>query len=83
MFFSEDEPLSQSIVDAIRSGDWSFEPDPVDEDTFKSTRALPGTGEKVDEIARRVSQGLPLWHSDDRRTWDPKDVPQRQRGSNR
>ena len=62
--------MSQSILDAIREGNWSYEPEPVDEDRFDSTPALPGSGEKVDTMAKRAIAGLPLWHSNDRLTYD-------------
>lgn len=65
--------MSQSILEAIREGDWSFEPEKVPEDRFDSTSALPGTDEKVNELAKRARSGLPLWHSADRRTFDQGD----------
>jgi len=62
--------VSQSILEAIREGDWTFEPEVIPEDSFESTSAMPGTDEKVDELARRARNGLPLWHSADRRSFD-------------
>ena len=62
--------MADSILDAIRNGEWDFEPDLVEEDRFESTQALPGTQDKVDEMADRVRKGLPLWHSKDRRYYD-------------
>jgi hypothetical protein len=63
--------MPQSVLDAIRKGQWDFEPD------FKSwnrnflcTLALPGTQEKVDALAQRAQLGLPLWHPEDRKTYD-------------
>lgn len=66
--------MSQSILDAIKEGDWTFEPAEVPEDSFESTSALPGSEEKVDELAKRALNGLPLWHSADRKTFDQTDV---------
>ena len=65
--------MNLSILDAIRKGDWSYEPETVPEDSFDSTSALPGTDEKVHEMAKRAKSGLPLWHSADRRTFDQND----------
>lgn len=67
--------MSQSILEAIKEGDWTFEPEEIPEDSFESTSALPGTNEKVDELAKRARNGLPLWHSADRRTFDQTEVP--------
>jgi len=71
--------VKQSILDAIRKGDWTFEPEKVSEDRFDSTAALPGTDEKVDELARRARAGLPLWHSADRQTSDQSDISKQRR----
>ncbi len=66
--------MSQSILEAIKEGDWTFEPEVVPEDSFSSTSALPGSDEKVDELARRARNGLPLWHSADRLTFDQPEI---------
>ena len=66
--------MGQSILEAIKEGDWSFEPEAISEESFDSTSALPGTDEKVDELARRARNGLPLWHSADRRTFDQSEI---------
>jgi hypothetical protein len=63
--------MARSILTAVRQGNWGFEPEVVTEDRFQSTQALPGTKEKVRELARRAKEGLPLWHSGDGRVWDP------------
>jgi len=70
----EEATVSQSILEAIKEGDWTFEPEEVPEDSFESTSALPGSGEKVEELARRAQKGLPLWHSADRLTFDQADI---------
>ncbi len=58
---------NESVVNAIREGNWTFEPAAVEEDAFDDTEAMPGSREKVDIMAERVRQGLPIWHSEDRR----------------
>jgi hypothetical protein len=61
--------MPKNIVEAIRNGQWDFEPQPAPE-IFQPTNALPGTTEKLDIIRERVRQGLPLWNENDRRTYD-------------
>ena len=65
--------MSNSVLDAIRDGNWDFEPSQVTEEKFDSTQALPGTDEKLDVLAERIQAGLPLWHPEDRRTYDDSD----------
>ena len=62
--------VPQSVLDAIKLGIWDFEPDECEGDTFNATRAMPGSSEKLAILSARVSQGLPLWHPDDRRSFD-------------
>ena len=62
--------MANSVLDAIRQGDWTFEPDDVSEERYKSTAALPGSQSKVATMAERASSGLPLWHSEDRKCYD-------------
>ncbi len=64
--------MPQSVLEAIRQGNWDFEPDFSEngKSRFDSTFALPGTQEKVDALAQRARCGLPLWHPEDRRTFD-------------
>lgn len=54
-----------SVLEAIRQGDWDYEPGDVDPSTYSATGALPGSSEKVEELARRAASGLPLWHPSD------------------
>ena len=54
-----------SVLEAIRQGDWEYEPQSVDPTTYAFTGALPGSAEKVEELARRAATGLPLWHPRD------------------
>jgi hypothetical protein len=62
--------MQKSILEAIQQGDWEFEPVRVAEDEFPATRALPGSGEKLQILAARVAAGLPLWHAGDRRDYE-------------
>ena len=39
---------------------------PTESEEFSSTDAPAGSKEKLDILARRIEQGLPLWHPDDR-----------------
>ncbi len=66
--------MRQSVLKAIREGEWDFEPEPLKEEMFDSTPALPGSNEKVKALAKRASEGLPLWHSEDRQTIDDLDA---------
>ncbi|QEG20644.1 hypothetical protein [Mariniblastus fucicola] len=64
--------MSQSVLEAIRQGKWDYEPDfsSRKKKRFNSTPALPGTEEKVATLAERALLGLPLWHPEDRKTFD-------------
>ena len=64
--------MPRSVLEAIKQGQWNFEPasDTTDD---AATCALPGTTEKLDVLAERLRQGLPLWNSSDRRTYDDRD----------
>ncbi|HEY2895025.1 MAG TPA: hypothetical protein VGJ16_12450 [Pirellulales bacterium] len=62
--------MSRSILEAIKQGDWMFEPSVEQPVSLKGTSALPGTPEKLDVLAERLRQGLPLWHPSDRLTFD-------------
>jgi hypothetical protein len=58
------------VLDAIKEGYWDYEPEAVEEKRFPSTGAMPGTDEKLEVLAARVREGLPLWHGADRRDYD-------------
>jgi hypothetical protein len=58
--------VAKSVLEAIREGDWLYEPEEVDERHFDATMAIPGTKEKLNVLAQRVVAGLPLWHTHDR-----------------
>jgi hypothetical protein len=62
--------VARSIIDAIKQGDWTFEPASREEADSNATAALPGTAEKIDVLARRLAEGEPLFHPRDRLTFD-------------
>ena len=62
--------MRDSVLDAIKQGQWDFEPDVVEAKEYDSTPALPGSSEKIMTLAERVNCGLPLWHPKDRRSYD-------------
>lgn len=62
--------MTKSVLEAIREGNWNFEPEEVDRQCFDSTRAIPGTDEKLRVLAERVQAGLPLWHESDRADYE-------------
>ncbi len=66
--------MRNSVLDAIREGIWDFEPETADHEEYPSTTALPGSDEKLLVLAERIKEGLPLWHPEDRRTYDDVDV---------
>lgn len=60
----------QSVLDAIKSGDWNYEPEvSAASEGFDSTAALPGSDQKLEVLAQRIRAGLPLWHPNDRLTY--------------
>ncbi|MEZ6073351.1 MAG: hypothetical protein R3C10_24525 [Pirellulales bacterium] len=58
--------MPKSVLDAIKMGVWDFEPEDTPQHHYESTRALPGTMEKIRTLEERLSNGLPLWHEADR-----------------
>lgn len=62
--------MRDSVLDAIKQGQWDFEPETVETDDFDSTSALPGSNEKITLLAERIRGGLPLWHPEDRMSYD-------------
>ena len=62
--------MVKSVLEAIQAGDWDFEPARIADQEFIATDALPGSSEKLEILARRIRDGLPLWHPDDRHTVD-------------
>ena len=66
--------MAQSVLEAIKAGIWDFEPNEAESGQFEATEALPGTDRKLEILASRVQAGLPLWHPQDRRTYDDSDA---------
>lgn len=66
--------VSKSVLDAIREGDWHFEPEQVDATKYQPTTAVPGSRRKLDILAARARAGLPLWHQDDCTDYEQYDV---------
>ncbi|MEZ6092824.1 MAG: hypothetical protein R3C03_01105 [Pirellulaceae bacterium] len=62
--------MQDSVLEAIRNGQWDYEPEYISEEQFDQTKALPGSEEKVAILAERAKAGLPLWHSRDRQSYD-------------
>jgi hypothetical protein len=62
------------VLEAIKAGIWDYEPEQTQEANYDSTEALPGSDSKLDILAQRLAQGLPLWHPEDRRTYNDTDV---------
>jgi hypothetical protein len=58
------------VLEAIKVGDWNFEPSGENTLVATATKAMPGTAEKLDVLADRLRQGLPLWHPRDRMSFD-------------
>ncbi|MCC7475971.1 MAG: hypothetical protein IT425_11280 [Pirellulales bacterium] len=65
--------MKRNVIDAIRDGDWFFEPEELDPSRFQATSAIPGTHDKLKILAERVRSGLPLWHERDRPDYDEYD----------
>jgi len=65
--------VPRSVIEAVKMGHWDFEPDAQDASAFRATKAMPGTDEKLDVMAERVRQGMPLWHPADRRSYDARE----------
>ena len=62
--------MRTSVLEAIREGQWDYEPANLERDQYGSTRAMPGSRAKLEVLAARVEQGLPLWHEEDRIAYD-------------
>lgn len=70
--------MPKSVLEAIKEGLWDFEPPEIESGGFDATEAMPGTQDKLEVLADRVRQGLPLWHPHDREDVDdplPKAKP--------
>ena len=62
--------MARSVLEAIRNGEWNFEPEQQSSEGTEATKALPGTSEKLDVLAERLRQGQPLWHPSDCRDYE-------------
>lgn len=62
--------MPSSVLEAIKQGIWDFEPDSRESGSFHATGAMPGTDRKLEVLAQRIQQGLPLWHPSDRSDYD-------------
>ena len=71
--------MSRSVLEAIKQGDWNFEPSGQQIVNLKATAAMPGSTEKLDVLAERLAQGLPLWHPSDRRNYEDIEKVDRQK----
>jgi hypothetical protein len=58
-----------SVLEAVKMGIWDYEPPSVQDNNYSSTRALPGSNEKLAVLAERLRSGLPLWHPRDSRNY--------------
>jgi hypothetical protein len=58
-----------SVLEAVKLGLWDYEPPKVEDGKYSSTKALPGSNEKLAVLAERLRQGLPLWHPKDPRNY--------------
>lgn len=62
--------MTKSVLEAIKMGQWDFEPQDVKCGEYDATEAVPGSVEKLAIFAERVRTGLPLWHPDDRQDYE-------------
>ena len=62
--------MPDSVLEAIRLGLWDFEPEEKASQNYDRTSAMPGSEEKLKVLADRIQQGLPLWHPEDRISYD-------------
>lgn len=62
--------VPKSVLEAIKQGITTFEPKECRDREYDATGAIPGTRDKVDVLAERAAQGLPLWHPEDRADYE-------------
>jgi hypothetical protein len=66
--------VPHSVIEAIKLGIWDYEPEiKKTPQIFPATTALPGTDEKLDVLARRIEEGMPLWHPSDRLNYEDEE----------
>ncbi len=56
----------RNVFEAISTFGHDEDFSPLETDEFEPTEAPAGSRAKLDVLARRVEQGLPLWHGEDR-----------------
>jgi hypothetical protein len=61
--------VAHSVLDAIKLGQWDFEPADITDPLGPPTDALPGSERKLAILAERLRAGQPLWHPRDRLTF--------------
>lgn len=67
--------MPESIFDYLKRYEQGFEVDAEAEksEDFRPTQDMPGTDAKIETMARRAFLGLPLWHPQDRRSYNDSD----------
>ena len=62
--------MTKSVLEAIKMGQWDFEPQDVESGEYNATEAVPGSVEKLAIFAERVRSRLPLWNPEDRQDYE-------------
>ena len=62
--------MNKSSLDVIQNARPVYKLDEIEELSFDATDAEPGSAEKIEILARRIREGFPLWHPDDRHAED-------------
>ena len=79
IYFHRSAFVPSSILDAIKLGIWDFDPEDQDAtsgEDYEPTSSLPGSDEKLAVLSERIKAGLPLWHPEDRYSFDDsKKIP--------
>ena len=57
---------TKNVFEAILKFGHDEDFSPMATEEFASTDAPAGSREKIDILAERIAQGLPLWHEEDR-----------------
>lgn len=65
--------MRKSILEAVRSGHWDYEPPVVPQEEYGCTESMPGTKGKLEIMAERIQGGLPLWHPEDKAEVDEEE----------
>jgi len=67
--------VPKSVLEAIKLGQWDYEPPEVPVELYEATDAMPGTRAKLEVMAERLRAGLPLWHPLDRQDMEADSPP--------